>query len=169
MKRIIFIVSLWSLFLLGACSNEEVKYDGAFLRIAVVGDIPELISEKIYFESISLSEFSEKKMENSTDFDAVMITPVMFEKASNDDLVQVYNSSELPFIFFDSTKRHFPFIREGVTYETADWGSLDNGSHTTIYLSNVDGSREDAWHFYLKDEKELNKLYKEIFQKVETL
>ncbi|TDY05536.1 UNVERIFIED_CONTAM: hypothetical protein BJ099_10618 [Lysinibacillus xylanilyticus] len=166
MKKILLILSL--LFLV-ACSNDEVKYDGAPLKIAVVGDIPKLNNEKIHFQPISLNEFSEDTLHISTNFDAVIITPVMFDEASEDRFVKVYNNSKIPIIFFDSTKRHFPFTREGLTYETAHWESLNNGSHTTIYLSDVDANREDAWYFYLKDEKELDTLYKEIFQKIETL
>ncbi|MFJ7981617.1 amino acid oxidase [Lysinibacillus xylanilyticus] len=166
MKKILLILSL--LFLV-ACSNDEVKYDGAPLKIAVVGDIPKLNNEKIHFEPISLNEFSEDTLHISTNFDAVMITPVMFDEASEDRFVKVYNNSKIPIIFFDSTKRHYPFTREGLTYETAHWESLNNGSHTTIYFSDVDANREDAWYFYLKNEKELDTLYKEIFQKIETL
>ncbi|MEY9977676.1 amino acid oxidase [Lysinibacillus sp. RC79] len=166
MKKILLIVSL---LLLVACSNDEVKYDGAPLKIAIVGDIPELNNEKIHFEPISLDEFSEDTLHISTNFDAVMITPVMFEEASDDRFVNVYNNSKMPIIFFDSTKRHFPFTREGATYETAHWESLNNGSNTTIYLSDNDANSEDAWYFYLKGEKELDILYKEIFQKIETL
>ncbi|MFJ8099203.1 MULTISPECIES: amino acid oxidase [unclassified Lysinibacillus] len=166
MKKIFLILSL---LLLVACSNDEVKYDGAPLKIAVVGDIPELNNEKIHFEPISLDDFSEDTLHISTNFDAVMITPVMFEEASDDRFVKVYNNSKMPIIFFDSTKRHFPFTREGVTYETAHWESLNNRSHTTIYLSDNDANREDAWYFYLKGEKELDILYKDIFQKIETL
>ncbi|KMY32692.1 amino acid oxidase [Lysinibacillus xylanilyticus] len=166
LKKILLILSL--LFLV-ACSNDEVKYDGAPLKIAVVGDIPKLNNEKIHFQPISLNEFSEDTLHISTNFDAVIITPVMFDEASEDRFVKVYNNSKIPIIFFDSTKRHFPFTREGLTYETAHWESLNNGSHTTIYLSDVDANREDAWYFYLKDEKELDTLYKEIFQKIETL
>ncbi|WP_240518381.1 MULTISPECIES: hypothetical protein [unclassified Lysinibacillus] len=62
-----------------------------------------------------------------------------------------------------------PFTNEGLTYETAHWEALNNDSHTTIYISDIDANREDAWYFYLKDEKELDVLYKEIFQKIETL
>lgn len=166
MKKILLILSL--LFLV-ACSNDEAKYDGAPLKIAVVGDIPKLNNEKIHFEPISLNEFSEDTLHISTNFDAVMITPVMFGETSEDRFVKVYNNSKIPIIFFDSTKRHFPFTRDGLTYETAHWESLNNGSHTTIYLSDVDANKEDAWYFYLKDEKELDTLYKEIFQKIETL
>ncbi|MGE7908243.1 amino acid oxidase [Lysinibacillus xylanilyticus] len=166
MKKILLILSL--LFLV-ACSNDEAKYDGAPLKIAVVGEIPKLKNEKIHFEPISLNEFSEDTLHITSNFDAVMITPMMFEEASEDRFVKVYNNSKIPIIFFDSTKRHFPFTREGLTYETAHWESLNNGSHTTIYLSDVDANKEDAWYFYLKDEKELDTLYKEIFQKIETL
>jgi len=166
LKKILFTLSL---LLLVACSNDDVKYDGARLKIAVAGDIPEINNEKIHFESISLDEFREDALHISTNFDAVMITPVMFEEASEDRLVKVYNNSKMPIIFFDSTKRHFPFTKEGVSYETAHWESLNNGSHTTIYLSDNHANREDTWYFYLKGEKEIDILYKEIFQRIETL
>lgn len=167
LKMIISIVSIF--FLLSACSNDEVKYDGEPLKIAVIGDIPELNNEKIHFEPLSLDEFGEDTAPVSTNFDAVMITPVMFEEASNDRFVEVYNNSKIPIIFFDSEKRNLPFTNEGTTYETARWESLNNGSHTTIYLSDRDADREDAWYFYLKNEKESDSLYKEIFQMIETL
>ncbi len=163
------ILLMLSLVLLGACSNDEVKYDGKPLNIAVIGDIPELNNEKIHFEPISLDEFSEDTVQISANFDAVMITPVIFEEASDDRFVEVYNSSKIPIIFFDSEKRNLPFTNGGITYETARWESLYNGSHTTIYLYDIDANKEDAWYFYLKDEKELDFLYKEIFQKVEML
>lgn len=166
MKKIILILSV---LLLVACSHDEVVYDGASLKIAVVGSIPEFNNEKIHFESISLDEFNEDTLRMSTNFDAVMITPVMFEEASGDKYVDLYNHSEMPIIFFDSPKRHYPFTRGGATYETAHWESLNNGSHTTIYLYNIDGLREDVWYFYLKNEKEFDLLYKEIFQRVEML
>ena len=166
---ILRFISIFFLLTLSACTNDEVKYDGEPLKIAVVGDTPELNNEKIHFESISLDEFSEDTVHISTTFDAVMITPVVFEEASNDRFVEVYTNCKTPIIFFDSTKRHFPFTRGGATYETAHWESLNNGSHTTIYLADRDADREDAWYFYLKDEKDLDSLYKEVFQMVETL
>ncbi|MEK4425528.1 amino acid oxidase [Solibacillus sp. FSL K6-1523] len=166
MKKVIFFLSL---LLLVACSHNEVSYDGAHLKIAVIGNIPEFNNEKIHFESILLDEFNEATLRASTNFDAVMITTVIFEEASNDQFVEAYENSEMPIIFFDSPKRHYPFTRGGITYGTAHWESLNNGSHTTIYLYDVDTNREDAWFFYLKNEKEFDLLYKEIFQRVEML
>ena len=93
LNMILSIISIFFLLTLSACSNNEVKYDGTPLKIAVIGDIPELNNEKIHFEPISLDEFSEDVVQISTNFDAVMITPVMFEEASNDRFVEVYNSS----------------------------------------------------------------------------
>ena len=168
-NRILSIIFFLFLLNLSACSKEEVKYDGEPLKIAVVGDIPELNNKKISFEKISLDELSEDKVQISTNFDAVMITPLMFEEASNDRFVEVYNNSKIPYIFFDSEKRNLPFTKVGYTYETARWESLKNGSHTTIYLSDKDANREDVWYFYLNDEKELDVLYKEIFEKVKML
>ena len=169
LSMILSIIFIFFLLTLNACSNNEIKYDGEPLKIAVIGDIPELNNEKIHFEPISLDEFGEDTVHISINFDAVMITPVMFEEASNDRFVEVYNNSKIPIIFFDSEKRNLPFTNEGTTYETARWESLNNGSHTTIYLSDIDADREDVWYFYLKNEKELDSLYKEIFQMIEKL
>ena len=169
LNMILSIISIFFLLTLSACSNDEIKYDGEPLKIAVIGDIPELNNKKVHFESISLDEFSEDTVNISTNFNAVMITPVIFEEASNDRFVEVYSNSKIPIIFFDSKIRHLPFTNGGLTYETARWESLNNGSHTTIYLSDIDVHREEAWYFQLKDEKELDVLYKDIFEKVETL
>ncbi|MEK4385808.1 amino acid oxidase [Solibacillus sp. FSL W7-1464] len=147
LNKILSIIFIFSLLTLSACSNNEVKYDGEPLKIAVIGDIPELNNEKIHFEPISLDEFSEDTAHSSTNFDAVMITPVMFEEASHDRFVDIYNNSKIPIIFFDSEKRNLPFTNGGTTYETARWESLNNGSHTTIYLSDRDVDREDVWYF----------------------
>lgn len=170
MKKVILIISL---LLLVSCSNQEMNYEGAPLKIAVIGDVPEMNNGKITFEAITLEEFSEKSLEAASMWDAVMITPRMFENASNDSFIEVYNNSKLPVIFFDSPKRHLPFVNDDVTYKTANWKLLNNGSHTTIYLNSYladsEENKEDAWYFYLKDEKKINKLYEEVFKKIEEL
>ncbi|EKU42981.1 hypothetical protein P9436_02980 [Lysinibacillus capsici] len=79
-------------------------------------------------------------MKQLSNFDAVMITTVMFEE-------------KVPIIFFDSTTRHIPSTREGTTLETAHWESLNNGPYTTIYLYDYKGSREDIWTFIIKVNK----------------
>lgn len=49
--------------------------------------------------------------------------------------------------FFDSNKRHFPFVREGFTYETSYFEASDNGSHTIIYLYDHNKNKENACFF----------------------
>lgn len=170
MKKFILIISL---LLLASCSNQDANYEGAPLNIAVIGDVPEMNNEKITFKTITLEEFNEKHLEAASELDAVMITPGMFEKASEDRFIEVYINSKLPIIFFDSPKRHIPFVNENLTYKTAPSKSLDNGSHTTIYLNSyladVEENKQDAWYFYLKDEKTLDELYEDVFRKIEEL
>lgn len=169
MKKILLIVCL---FMVTACSNNEVKYDGAPLEIAVVGDVPEVNNENIHFEPLSLERLGEEAAQIADNFDAVLITPTVFEEASHDRFVKVYQRYGIPVIFFNSPKSHYPFTSEGLTYDTAHLDSLQNGSHTTIYISEVteeEGVKEDWWYFYLESEKEIHSLYEEIFRKVEAL
>ena len=166
MRKVILILAV--LFLV-ACDNNEIKYDGKLLNIAVIGESPELGNDKIHFEQLSLEQFKEDTFNVSKKFDAIMVTPEMFETASDDTYVNSYQTSEMPIIFFNSNKRHLPFIRDGLTYETADFDALDNGSHTTIYLYNMNEDKDDSWFFYLDNQKKINELYTEMFQKVEAL
>ena len=165
MKRIIW---LFILLVIAGCSNMEVEYEGAPLHIAVLGDALEASNENIHFEEISIDEFTEDVFDPST-FDAVMITPSMFNEASDDRFVDLYRSSTIPVVFFDSEKRHITFTNDGLIYETGDEDLLNNGSHTTIYLYNKSSNHEDAWYFYLEDENEMDVLYKNIFEQIANL
>ncbi len=166
MRKVILILAV--LFLV-ACDNNEIQYDGKLLNIAVIGEIPELENDKIHFKQLSLEQFNEDTFNVAKKFDAIMVTPELFEPASDDTYVNSYQTSEMPVIFFNSNKRHLPFVRDGLTYETADFDALDNGSHTTIYLYNMNEEKDDAWFFYLDNQKNINELYTEMFQKVEAL
>lgn len=166
MKKIILFLSVVAV--LAACSNSEVKYDGAPLNIAVIGETPEFKNNSISVESLSLDKLSKDIARIEADFDAVLLAPDVFEGASDDKFVNVYRSSDIPIVFFDSSKKHDPFITEGLTYETAH-DSLTNGSHTTIYLHDDHVNKDDAWYFYLDDKKNIDQLYTDLFKKIEEL
>lgn len=162
------------LLLLSACSGQDAKYEGAELDIGIIGKISdEQVEEMLVVGNNNLMLTTMSTMEEVEDnfhlFDAILIMPGAFEEASNDKYLALYEEMETPVIFFDSEKRHFPFVNEGVTYETAYWDTLVDGSHSTLYVSNVEENRSDAWHFYLENEKELDKLLKELFDKVDSL
>lgn len=168
-KVMLSVVCIMGLFILSACSNENVHYEGASLRIAVIGDIPDIHSEKVYFNQVTLETLRDDSKKMSKQFDGVLITPSMFEEASNDSLIAVYQDLEIPIVFFDSEKRHLPFLNDGITYETADSAALENGAHTTVYMPHLNQNSEDVWYFYLNNDKNVNSLYKEIFEKVAAL
>lgn len=168
-KMMLSVVCIMGLFILSACSNENVRYEGAALKIAVIGDIPDIHSEKVDFKQVPLETLRDDSEKISKQFDGVLITPSMFEKASNDSLIAVYQNLEIPIVFFDSEKRHLPFLNDGITYETADSAALQNGAHTTVYMPHLNENSEDVWYFYLNNEQTVDSLYKEIFEKVATL
>lgn len=168
-KVMVSVVCIMGLFILSACSNENVRYEGASLSIAVIGDIPDIHSEQLDFKQVPLETFKDDSKKISKQFDGVLITPSMFEKASNDSLIAVYQDLEIPIVFFDSEKRHLPFLNDGITYETADSTTLQNGAHTTVYMPHLNQNSGDVWYFYLNNDKNVDNLYKEIFEKVATL
>ena len=173
MKRLVgigitclLLIGIW--ILPSMLDSFEVEYDGAPLKLAVLGDIPELQNDKINFESITLEKLSENARDISANFNAVMITPEVFEEASEDKYIAAYKTLEIPIVFFDSAKTHKPFVHENLTYESA-YEYLNNGSHTTVYLNNVEANKEDAWYFYLENQRDLDELYTDVFNKVEEL
>ena len=165
MKRIVLLLSL---VLLAACSTSDAKYSGAPLMIAVIGEIPEFDHKDIQVESLSLDTFSKNPLHISAKFDAVIVSEDVFEAASDDKFVDVYKNSEIPIVFLNSNKRHYPFVNEDITYEMAP-DSLSNGSHTTVYLHDDNDNKDDAWFFYLEDKKKVEVLYTDLFKKIEEL
>lgn len=168
LKKLLLIMAV---LMLTACSNEERIVEGLPLKIALIGEAPEIDDDKITFKHIDLETFSEGDFDETGKFDAVMVTPTMFEEASNDRFIEAYKNSPVPIIFFDSPKRHFPFVNDGVTYESAHWEALKDGSHTTIYINQAipgsSDSMENTWYFELKKGGKLDSLYREVFRKVQ--
>ena len=162
MKRIVLLLSL---VLLAACSTSDAKYSGDPLKIAVIGEIPEFKNKDILVAPLSLDTFSKNPLHISEKFDAVMLSEDVFEAASNDKFVDVYKNSEIPIVFLNSSKGHYPFVNEDITYETAH-DSLSNGSHTTVYLHDDHDNKDDAWFFYLEDKKKEEVLYTNLFKKI---
>ena len=162
-----------SLLFLFACSNDEVQYqnyNGAPLKIAIVGDIPTVNTDKIEFETIPIEVVKEDISRISNDFDALFIMPVAFTEASKDQYVQMYKDLTIPTIFMNSEKRHFPFVNEGMDYETAP--ELDYPNYATAYLyTGGEENREDIWHFKLFNDKindnNIQATYVEIFNMIQ--
>ena len=160
---------LLCVLLLVACSNKVMLPEGASLNIAIVGEIPDVQNDKIQFESFSMEEINQDLTKVSQNYDAVMITSTVFEEASDDKYIDMYKSLEIPTVFLDSSKRHFPFLTPKITYDSSSFDSLDNGSHSTIYLNNANNGEENTWNFHLNKDKNINILYSDLFQKIDEL
>lgn len=167
MKKIVLL--LCSIIVLAACSQSEKSYAGAPLNIAVIGHVPTYDNERITFEKISLADFEKNTKHLAQKFHAVMVTPGAFNDASKDKYSTLYKQANMPIIFFDSTKRHYPFIEQGMSYETAADKTFNDGSHTTIYMAHTKTGDEDMWNFRLDNDKALPALYTTIFEQVEAL
>lgn len=152
MKRWLLLLTV---LLLTACASNE--YDGAPLTIAVIGDMPDIDNEHITFVPSSLQKWT-------VDADAVMITKSAFDEASDDRYIDTYKNSDVPIIFFDSPKRHFPFVNEGLTYSEEHREALIDGSHTTVYSFDKDTATEYASYFFVEDDEQA--MYARLFEYV---
>lgn len=120
--------------MLGGCSNQSLNFEGVPLKIAVIGETPEISKDKKTFENVDLEEFSAMDLGSASEFNAVMVTPSMHEEASDDRFVEVYRNSKVPIIFFDSPKRHLPFVNDNVTHRTTQVVGDAFTSKYSIYL-----------------------------------
>lgn len=178
MKKILILFSV--LLLLSACTdNSSVRdvYDGKSLNIGYLGDKPDFEVEDVKFEEIQINEIDPNKYKEnakylSEEYDALWVTPSMFDELSDDQYATFFRELNIPTAFIDSNKRHYPFVTKDLSYDTSF--DLDNGSHSTLYLNygGVD-DREEAWFFYLNNsngnKKDLKEVYKEILYQIEDI
>lgn len=168
------------LFCLSGCVNNQslkITYDGQPLHIAIIGETPDIQNKHISFEKISLDDLHNKSNTLASEFDAIMITPNMFVDASQDQYSSAYHYAELPIIFWNSSKQHYPFINNKLNYLNENDVTLNNSphsmdlepSHSTIFLYDVESEIENTWFFQLDDNNDFEKLYTEIFNKINEL
>ena len=116
-NSLIFI--LCSILLFGCSNKEELKiiqtYQGDYLEIGIVGEIPTSVKEKnVKFKKITLQDLNQKTTDS---FDAIMITKKHLKEASNEKYTDFYLKSSIPVIFIQSDKAISAFITPGHTYE----------------------------------------------------
>ncbi|WP_079527145.1 hypothetical protein [Solibacillus isronensis] len=174
-----WLIAYVLLFCISGCKNIEtleIPYDRQELKIAIIGDTPDIQNKNITFEHISLEELNNKVDILSSEFNAIMITPSMFVDASNDQFSEAYHNVEIPIVFWNSSKAHYPFVNNKINYLNEKEVSLNNiphsmdsieKTHSTIFLYDIETEKESVWFFHLNEPNELEKLYSEIFNKIE--
>lgn len=172
MKNIIYVIIMFSIFLVG-CSSETTNseiYQGKDLVIAVVGDSPEIREENINFKSTSLEEISQNTEQVSNEFNALFVMPESFSTADDDKYITTYQELSIPTFFIEATKADKPFVREGVSYETAP--EINENLYAAGYLYSVleDGPKVDSWRYYLnKEVKTPEEVFTNIFKTLNEL
>lgn len=174
-----YIISFALLLCLAGCGEDqqlEILYEGQPLHIAVIGETPDIQNESITFEPITMDAFNNKATTISEEYDAVLVTPNMFLAASLDLYSQAYHEAELPIIFWNSSKAHYPFVNTKINYLNETDVSLNNSTnphsfeiedlHSVIFLSDSKLDQEKVWYFNLDGANDVKKLYTEIFHKI---
>ncbi|OEH91712.1 hypothetical protein [Bacillus solimangrovi] len=104
----LFISLTLMLFFLSACqtSNVEELYEGVSLKIAVVGELPNIREDNITFNKLSLNELYHANLDV---YDAVFIMEDHLSDAANEKYVKMYKEKKVPYFFVGSKAYTIPF------------------------------------------------------------
>ncbi|WP_283153688.1 hypothetical protein [Guptibacillus hwajinpoensis] len=175
LNKLLLTVLTLMLFLLSACQTNNVKeapYEGVPLKIAVVGEQPNVREEQINFNELSLSELHNS---NSRKYDAVFIMEDHLSDASNSKYVEMYKNKKVPFFFVGSLANTIPFqeLENPVSYE--EEAEKINGTQNFISGMLYEGEEKgySGWKFaYPIKNSEVQRdnvkgIYSEVFNVVE--
>lgn len=110
------------ILVLSACTSDSdfELYKGKPLRIAVIGEPPEVKEEQVKFTKISFDKMTNKELNS---FDAVFIREDNLFEAAEDRYTDVYLDSTIPF-FFIGTDNFIPFVEKDMEYDkTMNWST----------------------------------------------
>ncbi|WP_442599922.1 hypothetical protein [Neobacillus sp. D3-1R] len=164
----VFLIIL--IFALSACtqSNHFELYEGKSLRIAVVGETPEVKEKQVTFSEISFDELTDEEIGS---YDAVFITEENLPQAAESKYANTYLDSTIPF-FFVSANSHIPFTEKETEFnESWNW-TTGNNYAVGVITSDEDKSLK-SWGFGLyndlKTDENIKELYSRIFKTIEGL
>lgn len=162
-KNYLSFVLLILIFALSACSQSPVfeLYEGNSLKIAVVGEPPEVKEEQVTFSDISFDKLTGEEIGS---YDAVFITEENLPQASEGKYANTYLDSTISF-FFISANSHIPFTVKGTEFnETWDW-TAGNNYAVGVLTSNEDKSLQ-TWGFGLYNDKKTGENIKEVYSRI---
>lgn len=156
------------LLVLSACtpSPDFELYKGKPLRIAVVGEPPEVKEEQVKFKRISFDKMTNKELNS---FDAVFITEENLFEAADDQYADVYLDSTIPF-FFIGTDNFIPFVEKDMEYDkTMNWST--GISYAVGILIQDDTLKKWQYGLYNGEKKEeyIKDVYSRIFKTIDEL
>ena len=156
------------ILVLSACTSDSdfELYKGKPLRIAVIGEPPEVKEEQVKFTKISFDKMTNKELNS---FDAVFIREDNLFEAAEDRYTDVYLDSTIPF-FFIGTDNFIPFVEKDMEYDkTMNWST--GISYAVGILIQDDALKKWEYGLYNDEQKEehIKDVYSRIFKTIDEL
>jgi len=150
---------------LSACtpSPDFELYEGKSLRIAVVGESPEVKEKQVNFKEISFDEMTSEELKS---YDAIFIMRENLNKAAESYYADVYLNSTIPFFFIQSTKSYHPFIDKEQEYADARDFSQYNDYYATGFLASLKDENHKFWRYGLYNDIDNNENIKEVYSRI---
>ena len=166
MKKLL-MASLIAATALAGCDPSESKevnassYDGSYLKIAVIGEQPDLQEKNVKFMTLSFKELEDTNR-ISSNFDAVFITKDNLKQADEEKYVKVYRKLDVPIFFLETTKGFLPFVFEDLTYDNA---SEVNDAYASGYLQEKKDSYR-YWEYGLNNNQKNDQNVKDVYSRI---
>jgi hypothetical protein len=164
-----FFILLISALGLSACNPSSFKmYEGKSLRIAVVGEPPEVKEEQVRFDEVSFDEITSEAIRF---YDSVFITEENLIEAAESQYADVYLNSTIPF-FFISAKSHIPFTVKDTEYNNT-WNWTAGNYYAVGVLTSQEEDTLKSWGYGLyndeKTDEHIENVYSRIFKSIDEL
>lgn len=175
MKKLWFAGYLFVIFVLSACSENDLvepEYDGRDLKIAVIGEFPEVREKNVLFEEMS---FAGWKTEG---YDAVLISESFLAEAANADNIQKFKESSIPVFFLGTKASYMPFIEleNAPSYEqlVKQVNDEDNPIAGILYKGEEEGYQGWTFSYPVVDSKIIRKkndkeIYSLVFKTIDSI
>jgi hypothetical protein len=149
--------------------NEKVKrevvyllhYEGNALKIAVIGEPPEVKEEQVMFTQISFEKLLSEELES---YDAVFITENHLYEAAESQYANHYLQSSIP-IFFIAANSHIPFTVKETQYDPTWSWSAGNDYAVGVLHAQKDNILK-SWGYGLYNDKKSEAHIKEVYSRI---
>ncbi|MBY0121602.1 hypothetical protein [Bacillus sp. S/N-304-OC-R1] len=162
-RNYLSFVLLILIFALSACtqSPDFELYEGKSLRIAVVGEPPEVKEEQVTFNEISFDSLTGEEIGS---YDAIFITEENLPQASESNYANIYLESTIPF-FFISANSLIPFTEKETEFNKS-WSWTAGISYAVGVITSKEDKSSKSWGFGLYNDKKTDENIKEVYSRI---
>jgi hypothetical protein len=162
-KKYLYFISLFLIVALTGCTSSPdfELYEGKSIRIAVVGEPPEVQEEQVRFTEISFVEMTGEKLKS---YDAVFIMDNNLFEAAENQYADVYLDSSIPF-FFMGTDNYVPFTEKDLEYNKS-WNWSAGSSYAVGVLPSQEDNTLKYWEYGLYNDEKTDEHIKDVYSRI---